>query len=74
MPFLVQSDRGHIYTVAPRYIRHETSMADVTFLHTVYSRYVVCRSDAQFRAVRASLSVPLAQADAVLSGAGTWAQ
>lgn len=76
MPFLVQSDRGHIYTVAPRYIRHETAMADVNFLQTVYSRYVICRTDAQFRAVLASLSVPLAQAEAVRGGAGggTWAQ
>lgn len=76
MPILVQSNKGHIYTIAPRYIRHETSMADVTFLQTVYPRFVICRSDAQFRAVLASLSVPLAQADSVRSGAGggTWAQ
>jgi murein DD-endopeptidase MepM/ murein hydrolase activator NlpD len=75
MPFLVQSDRGHIYTVAPRYMRHETAMTDVNFLQTVYSRYVVCRSASQFRAVTASLSIPSNVPDELLAngGGGTWA-
>lgn len=75
MPFLVQSDRGHIYTVAPRYMRHETAMADVTFLQTVYSRYVICRSAAQFRALTNSLSIPPNVPDELLQngGGGTYA-
>ncbi|MEI3866056.1 M23 family metallopeptidase [Microbacterium sp. CCNWLW134] len=75
MPFLVQSDRGHIYTVGPRYMRHETAMADVTFLQTVYSRYVICRTPAQFRAVTNSLSIPADVPDSLLlnGGGGTYA-
>lgn len=70
MPFLLQSHQGHIYTVAPTYIRHETAMADVQFLRTVYPRYVTCQTAAQFSAVLASLSIPGTVPDTLRTGGG----